>query len=145
MNQTDAPNRIEISCKTHPLTVAIVDDDPRVRELLKEEIQDEGHQVLSFESAETFLDNSSLENIDLVLLDLMMPGMNGLECLQQLHRQACHDKLPRIVVVTALSDPSKQCQVLEAGAESYVIKPDLFERLPTLLNGSTPCEGVAHE
>ena len=118
--------------------MAIVDDDPRVRELLKEEIQDEGHHVLSFESAETFLDNSSLESIDLILLDLMMPGMNGQECLQQLHRQACHDKLPRIVVVSALSDPSKQRQVLEAGAESYVIKPDLFEKLPTLLNGSTP-------
>ena len=139
MNQTDSPNRIENSGKTQPLTVAIVDDDPRVRELLKDEIQDEGHHVLSFKSAETFLENSSLESIDLVLLDLMMPGMNGLECLQQLHhRQACHDKLPRIVVVSALSDPSKQRQVLEAGAESYVIKPDLFERLPTLLNGSTP-------
>ena len=139
MNQTDSPNRIENSGKTQTLTVAIVDDDPRVRELLKEEIQDEGHHVLIFESAETFLDSSSLESIDLVLLDLMMPGMNGLECLQQLHhRQACHDKLPRIVVVSALSDPSKQRQVLEAGAESYVIKPDLFERLPSLLNGSTP-------
>ena len=138
MNQTDASNRIELSGKTHPLTVAIVDDDPRVRELLKEEIQDEGHHVLSFESAETFLDNTSMESIDLVLLDLMMPGMNGLECLQQLHRQACHDRLPRIVVVSALNDPSTQRQVLEAGAESYVIKPDLFEKLPTLLNGSTP-------
>ncbi len=138
MNQTDSPNRIEKSGETQPLTVAIVDDDPRVRELLKEEIQDEGHHVLSFESAETFLDNSFLESIDLVLLDLMMPGMNGLECLQQLHRQACHDKLPRIVVVSALSDPSKQRQVLEAGAESYVIIPDLFERLPALLNGASP-------
>ena len=138
MNPTDTTNRIELSGKGHPLTVAIVDDDPRVRELLKEEIQDEGHHVLSFESAETFLDNSSLESIDLGLLDLMMPVMNRLECLQQLHRQACHDKLPRIVVVSALSDPSKQRQVLEAGAESYVIKPDLFERLPTLLNGASP-------
>ena len=138
MNQTDSPNRIENSGKTQALTVAIVDDDPRVRELLKEEIQDEGHHVLSFESAETFLDNTSMESIDLVLLDLMMPGMNGLECLQQLHQKACYDKLPRIVVVSALSDPSKQRQVLEAGAESYVIKPDLFERPPTLLNGSKP-------
>ena len=138
MNQTDSPNRIENSGKTQALTMAIVDDDPRVRELLKEEIQDEGHHVLSYESAESFLGNSSLESIDLVLLDLMMPGMNGLECLQQLHRQACHDKLPRVVVVSALSDPSKQRQVLEAGAESYVIKPDLFERLPTLLNGASP-------
>ena len=79
MNPTDAPNRIELSGKTHLPTMAIVDDDPRVRELLKEEIQDEGHHVLSFESAETFLDNSALESIHLVLLDLMMPGMNGLE------------------------------------------------------------------
>jgi len=138
MNPTDTTNRIELSGKTQPLTVAIVDDDPRIRELLKEEIQDEGHHVLSFESAESLLGNTSLESIDLVLLDLMMPGMNGLECLKQLHRQACHDKLPRIVVVSALSDPSKQRQVLEAGAESYVIKPDLFERLPTLLNGASP-------
>ena len=138
MHQADSHNHIEKSGETQPLTVAIVDDDPRVRELLKEEIQDEGHHVLSFESAETFLDNSSLESIDLVLLDLMMPGMNGLECLQQLHRQACNDNLPRIVVVSALSDSIMQRQVLEAGAESYVIKPDLFERLPTLLNRASP-------
>ena len=62
MNQTDSPNRIEISGKAQPLTVAIVDDDPRVRELLKEEIKDEGHHVLSCESAESFLGNSSLES-----------------------------------------------------------------------------------
>ena len=78
MNQTDFPNRIEISVKTQPITLAIVDDDPRFRELHKEEIQDEGHNVLSFESAKNFLEKSSLERIDLVLLGLMMPGINGL-------------------------------------------------------------------
>ena len=129
------PNSEESPVKRAPLTVAIVDDDPRLRQLLKEEIQDEGHCVLSFESAETFLDTASLESIDLVLLDLMMPGMDGLECLQQLQQQYDRENFPRVFVVSALSDPNKQRQVLEAGAEGYVIKPDLFEKLPTLLNG----------
>ena len=138
MNQQMQPNSTESAVNNSPitseLTVAVVDDDPRVRQLLKEEIQDEGHCVLIFESAESFLDTAPMEEIDLVLLDLMMPGMDGLECLQLLQQRSAHHSLPRIVVVSALSDPSKQRQVLDAGAESYVIKPDLFERLPTLLS-----------
>ena len=66
-------------------TIAVVEDNPRIRELLEEEILDEGHQVLTFSSAEEFL--AALESkpaIDLVLLDLMLPGMDGVSCLERI-------------------------------------------------------------
>ena len=57
------------------LVVAIVEDDPRIQQLLLAEIQDEGHNGVIFNSAEDFLENSSAQSFDLVLLDLMLPGI----------------------------------------------------------------------
>lgn len=121
-----------------PLTVAVVDDDPKIRQLLQEEIEYEGHHVLSFESAEAFLDDFQKQKVDLVLLDLMMPGMDGLQCLQKLHSQPISGSLPRVIVVSALNDSNKQSEVFKAGADGYVVKPDIFEKLPSLLSGSNP-------
>ena len=60
---------------TGALAVAIVEDDPRIQQLLLAEIKDEGHNGVIFNSAEEFLNNSSAQPFDLVLLDLMLPGM----------------------------------------------------------------------
>ena len=115
-------------------TIAVVEDNPRIRELLKEEILDEGHQVLTFSSAEDFL--AALESqlaIDLLLLDLMLPGMDGLSCLERIQtsKQAEHNF--RVVIVTALNDGEKRRQAMALGAEEYILKPDLFMRLPEIL------------
>ena len=117
----------------HPeLLITIVEDKPLIRQLMAEEIEDEGHRVRSFSSAEDFLAVSSNLRSDLVLLDLILPGMDGLACLRELQRtmpQTSH----RVVVVTALNDPATRQQALNLGAEDYILKPDLFERLPQLL------------
>ena len=65
---------------TGSLVVAIVEDDPRIQQLLLAEIEDEGHNGVIFNSAEDFLENSSVQPSDLVLLDLMLPGIDGLAC-----------------------------------------------------------------
>ena len=121
---------------TGALAVAIVEDDPRIQQLLLAEIQDEGHNGVIFNSAEDFLDNSSAQPFDLVLLDLMLPGIDGLDCLKQIQNNAVHASPPRVVIVTALNDVEKKQQALSNGAEDYVLKPDLFERLPELLHPS---------
>ena len=116
------------------LVVAIVEDDPRIQQLLLAEIQDEGHNGVIFNSAEDFLENSSAQSFDLVLLDLMLPGIDGLACLKRIQDKAVHASSPRVVIMTALNDATKKQEALTNGAEDYVLKPDLFERLPELLH-----------
>ena len=118
-----------------PITVAVVEDNPRIRELLREEILDEGHQILDFSSAEEFLEafSNREERFDLVLLDLMLPGMDGLCCLRNMRQTSM---MPRVVIVTALNDSEKRRQALADGAEDYVLKPDLFQRLPETLGSA---------
>ena len=64
-----------------PQMIAIVDDDPRIRKLLTEELQDLGHTCACFEDGFELLDISPPGPWALVLLDLMMPQMDGVECL----------------------------------------------------------------
>ena len=126
------------------LTVAVVEDDPRIRQLIEDEVVDEGHQVESFVSAESFLEKVNRTPYNLVLLDLMLPGMNGLECLLTLQGMSWGDQVkPTVIVVTALNDGEMRQQVFEAGASDYILKPDLFLCLPELL--SRHAEGAATE
>ena len=118
---------------TNALRVALVEDDPRLQQLISAEIVDEGHECLCFSSSEAFLDAVNHHQFHLVLLDLMLPGMDGLECLRKLIRHRKGSDLPRVVIVTALNDADKRREALSIGAQDYVLKPDLFERLPFLL------------
>ena len=123
---------------TGALSVAIVEDDPRIQQLLLAEIKDEGHNGVVYSSAEDFLDNASAQQFDLVLLDLMLPGIDGLTCLKRLQQNDAFTSPPRVVIVTALNDAEKKQEALSNGAEDYVLKPDLFERLPDLLHSPQP-------
>ena len=115
------------------LQVALVEDDPRIQQLISAEITDEGHHCISFGSAEDFLEAIGSNAFDLVLLDLMLPGMDGLTCLKQLQLTAEARPDLRVVIVTALNDEEKQREAQANGAEAYVLKPDLFDQLPQLL------------
>ena len=115
------------------LRVALVEDDPRIQQLICAEITDEGHDCISFGSAEDFLEAINPNAFDLVLLDLMLPGMDGLACLKQLQLKTVPEPALRVVIVTALNDAEKRREALSHGAEAYVLKPDLFEQLPQLL------------
>ena len=95
------------------LRVALVEDDPRIQQLICAEITDEGHYCTSFGSAEDFLNAAGSDNFDLVLLDLMLPGMDGLTCLKQLQLKAASGPAQRVVIVTALNDDDKRREALE--------------------------------
>tara|TARA_B100000085_G_scaffold257451_1_gene258759 strand:+ start:126 stop:503 length:378 start_codon:yes stop_codon:yes gene_type:complete len=115
----------------------VVEDNPHIRQLLQDEIHDEGHRMIGFSSAEDFLAVYGEEPIDLILLDLMLPGMDGLSCLQRLKINSSQVGCPRVVIVTALDDAEKRRIALDNGAEEYILKPDLFLRLPDLLQSET--------
>ncbi len=110
--------------------VAVVDDDPRIRALLEDELSDEGFTPCLCASGRELIELVQAEQIDMVLLDLMMPEIDGLQCLEKLRELSYPGP---VVIVTALSDDSKRRQALSSGAKDYVLKPDLFDALPRLL------------
>jgi two-component system OmpR family response regulator len=114
------------------LIIAVVEDDPRIGELIHEEICDEGHCCRGFSTAEAFLNDVEQLNPDLVLMDLMLPGMDGLNCLRTFRQMPGFQQCP-IVIVTALNDAAKRRKSRELGAIDYILKPDLFDQLPQLL------------
>ena len=114
------------------LIIAVVEDDPRIGALIHEEICDEGHCCRGFSTAEAFLNDVEQLNPDLVLMDLMLPGMDGLNCLRTFRQMPGFQQCP-VVIVTALNDSAKRRESRELGAIDYILKPDLFDQLPQLL------------
>ena len=111
-------------------TIAVVDDDPRIQRLLEAEIQDLGHRFISHENALSFLENLDRERPALVLLDLLMPEMDGMECLRRLRQRGYAGP---VIIFTALSDDEKRREADQEGATEYILKPDLFENLKSIL------------
>jgi DNA-binding response OmpR family regulator len=112
------------------MLIAIVDDDPRMRMLLEGEVSDEGWQCLCYSNGQDLLISEQLHNIDLVLLDLIMPAMDGLTCVRQLRHQGFSRE---VIVLTAICDPQQKQQSLEAGANQYVLKTYLLSGLRALV------------
>jgi DNA-binding response OmpR family regulator len=111
--------------------VAVVDDDPRIRALLNDELLDMEVEPFLCASGDELLEMLEQSPIDLILLDLMMPGLDGIQCLQRLQELAYPGT---VLIFTALSDEAKRREALKAGAKDYVLKPDLFAKLPGLIN-----------
>ncbi len=114
-----------------PELVAVVDDDPRIRELLAAELEDLGAEVLRCSDGRQLLHHPRLAEVQLVLLDWMMPGLDGAGTLRQLQAQGYPG---RVVVITALCDPAVQAQALEADATATLLKTEALGALAQLLN-----------
>jgi DNA-binding response OmpR family regulator len=103
-------------------TLLVVDDDPDNRDLLSRRLDREGWATRQAESGEEALEVVRAGGIDLVLLDLMMPGMSGLDVLKALRRTRSAADLP-VIMVTASADSEDVVQALGQGANDYVTKP----------------------
>jgi DNA-binding response OmpR family regulator len=106
--------------------VLVIDDDSAVTSLLKRGLSYEGFAVETAQSGAEGLAIARERPSDLVILDVMMPGLNGFEVLQRL--RAADENLP-VLMLTARDAPSDQVHGLESGADDYVIKPFTFEVL----------------
>ena len=117
--------------------ILIVEDDERIRLSLQLVLEDEGHTVEQAESAEAGLEAVARRPADVVLVDLMLPGMDGFELCRRLRARS---DVP-ILILTARSDSHDVVAGLEAGADDYVVKPavpkELSARVRALLRRAT--------
>jgi DNA-binding response OmpR family regulator len=109
--------------------VLVIEDDDRIRLALLLALEDEGYAVRGAATAEEGLRIQRREPADNVLVDLMLPGLDGFECIRQLRRD---DDVP-IVVVSARDDTHDIVAALEAGADDYVVKPVAVKELSARL------------
>lgn len=102
--------------------VLVVDDILDNVKLLEARLQAEYFEVISAHSGQECLDALSRERVDVVLLDVMMPGMDGFEACKRIKAHAATQHIP-VVMVTALDQPSDRIQGLESGADDFLTKP----------------------
>lgn len=111
-----------------PHRILICDDDEDVRALLENELREVGFETRSVETGVDALALIAKQRFDLMLLDIVMPGISGLETLRRMERAHLTDRLP-VVVLSAVDETAMRNQCLELGAAGFVPKPVDFQRL----------------
>lgn len=114
--------------------ILVIEDEPNILELVLYNLQSNGYVGIGAEDGVTGLEKIKSENPDLVLLDIMLPGKNGLEICRELRELG--DTRP-IIMLTAKSDEADRVNGLECGADDYISKPfgirELMARIMAVL------------
>src|SRR6186997_1381320 len=103
-------------------TIAIVDDDPLNRRLLAKHLENDGHDTVQFENGFDALAALETEPPDLVLLDVEMPGLDGIEVLERLKDHEGLRHVP-VIMISGVEDTDAIVRCIEAGAEDFLPKP----------------------
>jgi len=106
--------------------VAVVEDDPGLRELLQEELESVGYRVQVFEAAEHFLADVDQLNPDLVVSDIRLPGLNGMQLLNAMQQR---QQPPSLILITAFGTVNQAVDALKHGADDFLTKPLDLEHL----------------
>ena len=118
--------------------ILLVDDDRRIRNLLSQYLSEHGYRVTTADCAATASARMRGLTFDLMILDVMMPGMSGLEFTRELRKK---DDIP-ILMLTARSDADQRIEGLELGVDDYLGKPfeprELLLRIGSILKRSQP-------
>jgi putative two-component system response regulator len=116
--------------------ILVVDDQPQNNELLEAFLVPQGYEVIIAASGEQALEKLARNQVDLILLDVMMPGMDGFEVTRRV-RQDDQNKLLPVVLVTALRETEDRVKGIEAGCDDFLSKPvdktELLARVRSLL------------
>jgi len=114
--------------------ILVVDDDNRIRDLLKEYLSDNHYIVSTAENADETKNRLKYFKFDIIILDVMMPGQNGYDLTKEIKKQM---KVP-IILLTAKGEVESRIKGLELGADDYISKPfepkELLLRLKNIIN-----------
>ena len=120
-------------------TILIVEDEKDIVKMLDYNLKKEGYKTLVAHDGEDALDMANTKHPDLILLDLMLPGLDGLEVCKELKSERKTSAIP-VIMLTAKAQESDKVVGLELGADDYVTKPfdhdDLLQKINKLLNSS---------
>lgn len=123
----------DISARQGAPRILVVDDDPQIRQLIVRYLSENGFRVSSARDGREMRETLSGTNVDLVVLDLMLPGTPGLELCRELRQRS---SLP-IIMLTAKGDETDRIVGLELGADDYLAKPfnprELLARIKAVL------------
>lgn len=121
--------------------ILIIEDEKAVREMLRFTLKNNGFEILEAEDSNSALDILKKNNINLILLDWMLPGKEGIEIARNIRTSGDTKDIP-IIMLTAKSDESDKILGLESGADDYVTKPfspkELIARIKALLRRTAP-------
>ncbi len=102
--------------------IAIIEDEPDIAEVLEYNLEREGFQTFTLLRGDTAMDSLRSDVPDLILLDIMLPGLDGLELCRLLKRDASTSQVP-LIMLTAKGDEVDRIVGLELGADDYIAKP----------------------
>jgi two-component system phosphate regulon response regulator PhoB len=121
--------------------VLVADDQPEITKLVSLSLQNEGFRVLTASDGPSALEHLSESNPDVLLLDIMMPGMSGIEVLREVRE---HHPVP-VIMLTARGAAAQVSEGLNLGADDYVVKPfspsELVARLRAVIRRAQPSVG----
>jgi len=121
--------------------IAIIEDEPDIIELVSVNLKKANFQVEGFENAESFFRSLKIRQPDLIILDLMLPDMDGYEVCKVLKSQKKYVSIP-IIMLTARAEETEKILGLELGADDYVTKPfspkELVARVKAVLRRHGP-------
>lgn len=116
-------------------TILVVDDSPTERHFLSELLVQNGYQVITAESGDEGVDKAKKQLPDLIIMDVVMPGMNGYQATRTLTRDEATGKIP-VIVCTSKGQETDRIWGLRQGAIDYVVKPvnanDLLAKIAAL-------------
>lgn len=125
-----------------PRSILLVDDEPLNRDMLSRRLGKAGYEVATASDGTDALAQIQAKRPDLVLLDLLMPGMSGLDVLREIRRTVDPTELP-VVVATALHETSFLVEAMEAGANDFVTKPLDFPVVLARVESQLRAKGIA--
>jgi len=129
-------NRMNEHVSDGAVQAVLVDDDPEIRQLVSEYLSRHGIEIVSLPDASRLRSLLDAQEIDIVLLDIMLPGEDGLSLCRELREER---NLP-VIMLTALAEESDRVVGLEMGADDYVTKPfsnrELLARIRAVLRRS---------
>jgi DNA-binding NtrC family response regulator len=126
----------------HPIRVLVVDDERSIRFLMEKELPQAGCRVTAAESGEDALERLRSEDFDVVLLDLKMPGIGGLEALRRLRDSGTSAE---VVVLTGHPDVSTAIEAMKLGAYDYLTKPFKLAEVELVLRRAAERRRLAQE
>jgi twitching motility two-component system response regulator PilH len=118
--------------------VMVVDDSPTDKEFLKQMLTRAGHDVIESDSGQDAVERAKSQKPDCVVMDVVMPGMNGFQATRTLTRDPLTAKIP-VIVVSAKSQETDRLWAMRQGAKEYIVKPvkeaELIGKVNSVLAG----------